>query len=103
MPPKPIHLQRMGLLKLDAPNTWDISIKDPEGKELAKMSAQEATEMFKGTDMEADLPVAPVLKPTGFKIGIQSNDFVLDGSNVPREPLTPEEALKVLQIKTGIY
>ena len=102
VPPTPKQLQGQGIHSLTDPKTWDVEVKDEAGQVLARVSGTEAREAFAGTDLEASLPHFEPLKDSSPPILATHKNLKLDGSSIPKAPLTNEERLYILKEYSGI-
>ena len=101
VPPLPKQLQGQGFHSLSDPKTWNLLVKDKEGKVMTKISAQEARSAFSGTALEKKLPhKATVVDVAPSKF---SHEYiVLDGSKAPTATISEQERLAILKEVTGI-
>ncbi|TPX63922.1 hypothetical protein SpCBS45565_g06241 [Spizellomyces sp. 'palustris'] len=100
MPPTPQQLQNQGFLSLNDSKTWDVEIRDAEGKTLSRLSPEEARNALANSPLAERLPQDTSSEPPEKSRVIYEN-IKLDG-RPPKAPLTAEERLKVLQEVTGI-
>jgi maltose/moltooligosaccharide transporter len=97
LPLTPVQRQRSGHLSLTDPLTWDVELTDDKGQ-VRVVSAQEAQDMLRGTPLEKTLFPQPEGEAPDYFHHKQWTAI----SSQPTAPLTPQEALYVLQRFAGI-
>ncbi|KAJ3012950.1 hypothetical protein HKX48_006000 [Thoreauomyces humboldtii] len=104
MPLKPEQRQNQGLVSLNDRKTWDVEVRNAEGKPIALLSPQEARTLLAGSSLVERLPSdlhESNRRTAPEKSRLVRNNIKLDGTP-PAAPLTEQEKLLVLKEVAGI-
>ncbi|KAJ3041049.1 37S ribosomal protein S16, mitochondrial [Rhizophlyctis rosea] len=100
LPQPPKFLQKSGHLSLHDPKTWDVELRDAEGKILGQITAEEARTYLSDPDLADQLPRDhPVIPPEPSPFAL--NNVELDGTP-PGGALSDVERLHILKRYLGL-